>query len=387
VTAPEPALVDRVRARLASRPGGGPASPADVAAALRAEGHVLGGRSLLEVIAALGSELGGLGVLEPLLDDPEVTDILVNAPEDVWVERAGVLQGAGVRFRDEAAVRALAQRLVGCVGRRLDDASPYADVRLPGGLRLHAVLAPVSTRGTCLSLRVPARRRLGLDDLIRLGALDAAAAEVLRRLVVNRVSTLVTGGAGAGKTTVLAAMLSLVPADERVVVVEDSSELRPDHPHQVLLEARPPNVEGAGRIRVADLVRQAVRMRPDRLVVGEVRGEEVVDLLAALNTGHRGGFGTVHANSAADLPARIEALALAAGMGRAAVHAQLAAGVGAVVHLGRDRSGGRRVVEIAVPERDRDGLVHLVTALSFDPGGPRNGPAVAQLDRLLSLVQ
>ena len=387
MTAPEPVLVDRVRARLASRPGGGPATPAGVAAALRAEGHVLGDRSLLAVVAALGSELGGLGVLEPLLDDPDVTDILVNAPGEVWVERAGRLQPAEVRFRDEAAVRALAQRLVGCVGRRLDDASPYADVRLPGGLRLHAVLAPTSTRGTCLSLRVPSRRRLGLDDLVRLGALDVEGARVLRGLVVNRVSTLVTGGAGTGKTTVLATLLSLVPADERLVVVEDSSELRPAHPHQVLLEARPPNVEGAGAVTMADLVRQAMRMRPDRLVVGEVRGAEILDLLTALNTGHRGGFGTVHANSAADLPARVEALALAAGMGRAAAHAQLAAGVGAVVHLCRGPDGVRRVAEVAVPERDGNGFVRLVTAVALEPGGPRAGPAAGQLEALLSVVR
>jgi pilus assembly protein CpaF len=355
-----------------------------VAAALRAEGHVLGDRSLLAVVAALRSELGGLGVLEPLLDGPDVTDILVNGPDEVWVERAGRLRRADVRFRDEAAVRALAQRLAGCAGRRLDDASPFADVRLPGGLRLHAVLAPTSTRGTCLSLRVPAHRRIELDDLARLGAVDEAGTEVLRGLVANRVSTVVTGGAGTGKTTLLGSLLSLVPGDERVVVVEDLAELRPDHPNLVLLEARPPNVEGAGAITVAELVRQAMRMRPDRLVVGEVRGAEVVDLLSALNTGHRGGFGTLHANSPADLPARVEAMSLAAGMGRRAVHAQLAAGVGAVVHLGRAPDGVRRVVEVAVPETGHDGLVRTVTALAWASTGLRPGPAAERLEQLLT---
>ena len=304
----------------------------------------------------------------------------------MWVERAGRLQAAEVRFRDEAAVRALAQRLAGRAGRRLDDAAPCVDARLPGGLRLHAVLAPTSRRGTCLSLRVPARRRLGFDDLVRLGAVDAAGAEVLRRLVHGRVSTLVTGGTGTGKTTVLGTLLSLVPAGERVVVVEDSSELSPAHPHVVLLEARPANVEGAGAVTVAQLVREAMRMRPDRLVVGEVRGPEVVHLLTALNTGHEGGFGTLHANSAADLPARIEALALPAGMGRAGVHAQLASGVGAVVHLERRRDGTRRVAEVAVPERGADGLVRMETAVAFDPLGHRRGPGAEQLERRLRAV-
>src|SRR5690606_25793729 len=222
------------------------------------------------------------------------------------------------------------QRLAGSAGRRLDDASPYVDARLPDGARLHAVLAPVSTRGTCLSLRVPPRRAFSLEELTRVGSLTADGAALLRRMVGAKLAFLVSGGTGSGKTTLLSALLSLVPPAERLVLVEDSRELAPDHPHVVQLEARPPNSEGAGEITVRTLVRQALRMRPDRLVVGEVRGAEVVDLLAALNTGHEGGCGTIHANSAAEVPARVEALGIAAGFSRAAVHSQLAAAVHAI---------------------------------------------------------
>ena len=210
-------------------------------------------------------------------------------------------------------MRRLAQRLAGMAGRRLDDSAPFADLRLPDGSRCHAVLAPVSRPGTSISLRVPPARAFTLDELLDAGTLTPGGAELLQALVAARVAFLVSGGTGSGKTTLLAALLSLVDPAERLVLVEDASELRPDHPHVVALEGRPANVEGAGAIDLRTLVRQALRMRPDRLVVGEVRGAEVVDLLAALNTGHDGGCGTLHANSAVDVPARLEALALAAG--------------------------------------------------------------------------
>ena len=386
MTTPEPALVDRVRARLAVRAGSGPPTSAGVAAALRAEGRVLGGGALRAELAAVESELGGLGVLQSLVEDESVTDILVTSPDEVWVERAGRLERTAVRLRDEAAVRALAQRLAGAAGRRLDDAQPYVDARLPGGVRLHAVLAPTSRRGTCLSLRVHARRPMSLDDLVARRALDDVLAGVVSGLVDARVSTLVTGGTGSGKTTVLGALVGLVPPDQRVVVVEESGELAPVHPHVVLLEARPTNVEGAGAVTVADLLRQALRMRPDRVVVGEVRGAEVAVLLSALNTGHEGCLGTVHANSAADVPARVEALALGAGMRRAAVHAQLAAGLGAVVHLDRSDDGRRVVRAVAVPEPGPDRLTRLVTAWTYDGSASRAGPAAEWLTRRLGHV-
>ena len=291
-------LVQRVRARLLEDGDAVAPSPVRVAAALRAEGRVLGDRAVLAVVGALRDELVGAGPLAVLLTDPDVTDVLVNAPDSVWVDRGRGLERTGVRFADEAAVRRLAQRLASSAGRRLDEAAPWCDVRLADGTRLHAVLPPVARPGTVLSLRVPARRPWTLPALEAAGAVGPRGAQLLRDVVGARLSFLVSGGTGTGKTTLLATLLGLVPAHERVVLVEDLPELVPDHPHVVALAGRAPNVEGAGEVTLRDLVRQALRMRPDRLVVGECRGAEVVDLLAALNTGHEGGCGTVHANSA-----------------------------------------------------------------------------------------
>jgi pilus assembly protein CpaF len=260
---------------------------------------------------------------------------------------------------------------------------PHADARLPDGTRLHAVLPPVSPQGTCLSLRVPPRRTFALDELVAAGSLPPAGAELLQRLVEARVPFLVTGGTGTGKTTVLSTLLSLVAPQERVVLVEDAAELRPSHPHVVRLEARVANAEGAGGVDLATLVRQALRMRPDRLVVGEVRGAEVRELLGALNTGHEGGCGTVHANRAEHLPARIEALAAVAGLPREAAHSQLAAAVDAVVHLARGRDGRRRVAAVALITREPDGGVAALPAASFTPVGLQPGPAAEELERRL----
>lgn len=323
------------------------------------------------------------GALEGLLTEPGVTDVLVNAPDEVWVERGGALERAGVTFADEAAVRRLAQRLASTAGRRLDDGCPFVDAVLPGGVRLHAVLAPVAVRGTALSLRVPRRARFRLEDLVVAGGVPAAVAPWLRALVAARAAMLISGGAGTGKTTLLSALLGCVDAAERIVLVEDTRELDPIHPHVVRLEGRPANVEGAGAIGVHDLVRQALRMRPDRLVVGEVRGAEVIDLLAALNTGHRGGAGTVHANEAAAVPARLEALAVAAGLGRVALHSQLAAALDVVIHLTRDGDGLRRVAELCVVRRGPDALVRLERAIGCTPAGVVAAPALAELVELL----
>ena len=352
-------LLDRVRGTLAAH--GSEPTPARVAAALRADG-VFGDATVLAVVEALRREAVGTGPLDDLLADPLVTDVLVNGPNQVYVDRGKGLERALVRTGDESAVRRLATRLAAVAGRRLDDATPYVDVRLRDGTRFHAVLAPVAAPGTCLSLRVPARKVFGLDELVAAGTVSAAAAGLLRDVLAARLAFLISGGTGCGKTTLLASLLSLVPAGERLVLVEDASELRPDHPHVVRLEARPPNVEGSGEITLRDLVRQALRMRPDRLVVGEVRGAEVVDLLAALNTGHEGGCGTVHANSASDVPARLEALGVAAGLGRDAVHSQLAAALHVVVHLVRGPDGVRRVAEIDVTVREPSGLVRMAPA-------------------------
>jgi pilus assembly protein CpaF len=375
-------LLERVRTVLAATPG--EATPARVAAALRAEGAVLGDAAVLEVTAILRAEIVGAGPLEPLLREPGVTDVLVNRPDEVWVDRGTGLERSTLRLRDEAAVRRLAQRLAAGAGRRLDDAMPWVDARLAGGVRLHAVLPPLSPTGTLVSLRVPARRALTLDDLVAAGSVAPALQGWLRGIVAARLAFLVTGGTGTGKTTVLAALLSLVDVRERLVLVEDSGELRPEHPHVVRLEARPANVEGVGEVALDDLVRQALRMRPDRLVVGEVRGAEVVDLLAALNTGHEGGCGTVHANSPSAVPARLEALGVAAGLGRDALHSQVAAALDLVLHLTRDRSGRRRVAEVDLLRPDTAGRVAAVPALHCDPDGSvRGGPALDGLHELV----
>lgn len=361
-------LSDAVRERLAS--DGGRATTGRVAAALRAEERLLGDREVLALADELCAEYVGAGPLEPLLRFPDVTDVLVNGPDEVWADTGSGLVRTSVRFTDEASLRRLAQRLTAAAGRRLDDAAPYADARLPGGVRLHAVLPPVAAGGTCLSLRLPRRRAFTLDELITARTVPPEGADLLAALIRSRAAFLITGGTGTGKTTLLSSLLSLVDPAERLLLVEDSAELKPAHPHVVRLEARPPNVEGAGGVTLDDLVRQALRMRPDRLVVGEVRGREVVVLLQALNTGHEGGCGTLHANTAADVPARLEALACAAGLTREAVHSQLAAALDVVVHLVRDPGGGRRrVAEICLLRRAPDGLVGAVPAVSFTASG------------------
>ncbi|WP_405958682.1 TadA family conjugal transfer-associated ATPase [Streptomyces phaeochromogenes] len=356
-------LLDGVRQWLAE--SGAEPTPARVAQALREQGRVLGDAEVLGAAERLRSELVGSGPLEPLLGDPSVTDVLVSAPDRVWVDRGGGLELTAVSFPDPAAVRRLAQRLAAVAGRRLDDAHPWVDARLPDGTRLHAVLPPVAVGSTCLSLRVVRPRAFTLPELVVAGTVPPGGDRLLRALLDARLSFLISGGTGSGKTTLLSALLGLVGPGERIVLAEDSAELRPDHPHVVRLESRPANQEGAGLVTLQDLVRQALRMRPDRLVVGEVRGPEVVALLAALNTGHEGGCGTVHANAASGVPARLEALGTAAGLDRAALHSQVAAALSVVLHLVRDRAGRRRIAEVHVLERDPAGLVVTVPALRW----------------------
>ena len=370
-------LLERVRSRLVAHQA--EATPARVMAALRAEGLVLGDDAVLDLVASLRQDLVGSGPLEPLLRDRAITDVLVNGPSDVWIERGQGLVRTDVGFASESDVRRLAQRLAAQAGRRLDESSPCVDARLPDGSRLHCVLPPIATTGTLISLRVPRRVAFTLDDLVAAGSVDEEGAWWLRAIIESRLAFLISGGTGSGKTTVLSTLLGLVPPSERIVIVEDSSELDPPHPHAVRMQSRTSNVEGAGLVTLRDLVRQSLRMRPDRVVVGEVRGAEVVDLLAAMNTGHEGGCATLHANSAADVPARLEALGLMAGLDRLAVHALVAAGIDAVVHLQRGRDGVRRVHGIHVLEREPGGLVRSVPALTTDEGRLVTAPGASRL--------
>jgi pilus assembly protein CpaF len=271
-------LIDRVRERLAAESA--PLRPAVVAAAIRAEsGGVLGDTEVLSSLRMVETELTGAGILEPLLRSDGTTDVLVTAPDQVWIDDGNGLRRSDIRFPDEAAVRRLAQRLAATAGRRLDDAQPWVDAQLSGvvgsgrfSVRLHAVLPPVAAAGTCLSLRVLRPATQDLAALAAAGAIDPDAGRLLLDIIASRLAFLVSGGTGAGKTTMLAAALGAVPGHERIVCVEDAAELAPQHPHLVRLVARAANVEGAGEVTLRQLVRQALRMRPDRIVVGEVRG-------------------------------------------------------------------------------------------------------------------
>ncbi|HEV7195647.1 MAG TPA: TadA family conjugal transfer-associated ATPase [Pedococcus sp.] len=322
---------------------GRPPDQALVAEVAAAQAATLGRGGVAAAAESLASEVLGLGPLESCLSDSRVTDILVNGDGAVWLDRGSGLERSVVELADAATARRLAVRLAGMAGRRLDEGQPWVDGLLPGGVRLHAVLPPLVEGGAHLSLRIPRVQAQGLAALRDAGMFGAWGEDLLGALMAARRSFVVTGGTGCGKTTVLAGMLAEVPVGERIVVVEDVRELSVGHPHVVRLQGRGANVEGQGRVTLVDLVRQALRMRPDRLVVGEVRGAEVREMLAALNTGHEGGCGTVHANTPKDVPARFEALGALAGLGREALQSQLASAVQAVVHVAR--RGRVRVVE------------------------------------------
>nr|WP_239020664.1 TadA family conjugal transfer-associated ATPase [Nakamurella antarctica] len=375
-------LVERVQARLAGE--GGSLTSASVARAVRAEtGVLVSDAEMLRLIRMLLRELVGAGPLTSLLSDPLTTDVVVNGPDDVRVDRGDGWERVSVTFSGEEAVARLARRLAAAADRRLDDAHPYVDASLADGTRLHAVLAPMAASGTCLSLRVLRPTRYDLAALQHQGTFPGLVLPALRAVIQARLAFLVSGGTGTGKTTLLAALLGAVPESERIVTVEDAGELRPNHPHVVRLVARPENVEGAGSIELRELVRQALRMRPDRLIVGEVRGSEVVDLLAALNTGHEGGAGTVHANAVAEVPARLEALASLGGLDRCSLHAQLRGAVQVLIHLRRSVTG-RVVSEIGVLVDNGSGLVQSMTA--FDASG-RPGPGAERLGNMLMAAE
>ena len=306
-----------------------------------------------EARAALGERVlrlaTGLGPLEPLLSDPAVDEVMVNGPDAVYVERGGCLERTAVAFGSEAELAHAIERILAPLGRRVDEGSPLCDARLADGSRVNVVIPPLSLSGPCLTIRRFRARGFSLGDLVEAGTLPVALADFLARCVSARVSMLVSGGTGSGKTTTLSALSGAISGHERIVTIEDAAELRLRQAHVVRLEARPPNLEGRGEVTIRQLVRNALRMRPDRIVVGEVRGPEALDMLQALNTGHDGSLTTVHANSPEDALRRVETLALMAGVGlpHAAVRAQVASAVELVVHQGR-LAGGARVVESAV---------------------------------------
>lgn len=296
-----------------------------------------------------------LAFLRPFLEDPEVSDLFINGEDGLFVDRGHGAERMASWWANEAEVRRLAVRLIALGGRHLDDAAPCVDVRIERGVRVHAVLAPIAVRGTTISIRVPRWDAPDLDALSASGMFSDHGRRRVEALVDERSNVLITGATGAGKTTLLAAMLSRVPAAERIVTIEEVAELRPRHPHHVALEARQANLEGAGGVGLARLVREALRMRPDRLVLGECRGDEIRELLLALNTGHDGGAGTLHARGLAEVPARLEALGALAGMDAMAVGRQAVSALQAVVHVERV-AGRRRVVGIGRLTLDDDRL-------------------------------
>ncbi|GAA1852419.1 hypothetical protein GCM10009796_13080 [Microbacterium koreense] len=291
--------------------------------------------------------------------DDDVTDIFVNGEAGLFVDRGAGALAESTWSAGESDVRDLAVTLIAQGGRHIDDSSPCVDVRLDDGTRVHAVLPPVSVGGTVLSIRIPRLEHPSVERLAQTGMFDASAAAWLRKIVGDRRNILITGAAGAGKTTLLAALLAEAAHTERIVTVEDVAELRVDHPHHVRLEARQANLEGAGAIDLARLVREALRMRPDRLVVGECRGAEVRELLSALNTGHDGGAGTLHANGLDDVAARLEALGALAGLDDHALARQVVSAFDVVLHVARDRDGARRFVAAGRPVRDASGRLSI----------------------------
>jgi pilus assembly protein CpaF len=351
------ALAGELRGRLVERrrseAAAGRDSGGDLRGAVRElvdeEAALLPSRDREEIAARIVRDSVGLGPLEVLLADPGVEEVMVNGPDLVYVERGGQIEATKVRFEDEDDLRNAIERILAPLGRRVDELSPMVDARLGDGSRVNVVIPPLAIDGPAVSIRRFGAQRPGPDELVELGSLTAAQRQLLETAVGARRSVLVCGGTGSGKTTLLNALSSFIAAGERVVTIEDAAELRLQQPHVVRLESRPAGVEGRGEVTIRDLLRNALRMRPDRIVIGEVRGAEALDLLTALNTGHDGALSTVHANSPADALSRLETLALMAGVGlpHAAVAEQVQRGIDLVVHLERRPDGSRRVSEIA----------------------------------------
>ncbi|MGD9798354.1 MAG: CpaF family protein [Acidimicrobiia bacterium] len=316
---------------------------------LLAEGAPLTPDEVQRLHAEVVDDVLGFGPLEPFLDDDDVTEVMVNGTRPVYVERKGKLHETDVRFTEEAHLRRVIDRIVGAIGRRVDESSPMVDARLPDGSRVNAVIPPLSVDGPTLTIRKFSKERWGSDDLVGFGTMTASVAEFLASCVAGRLNVLVSGGTGTGKTTLLNVLSSFIPEDERIVTIEDAVELRLQQDHVVRLESRPANLEGRGKVEIRDLVRNALRMRPDRIIVGEVRGAEALDMLQAMNTGHDGSLCTVHANAPRDSLNRLETMVLMAGfdLPSRAIREQIASALDVIVQIARLRDGSRRVVKIA----------------------------------------
>jgi pilus assembly protein CpaF len=323
------------------------------------------------IVKEIQNEVFGLGPLEPLLSDPTISDILVNGPESVFVERSGRLEKTIVHFKDNDHLLRIIERMLSAVGRRIDELTPYADARLPDGSRVHAIIPPLALDGPTISIRRFAVDPLDHRDLIMVGTLTEECAAVLRGIVKSRMNVLISGGTGCGKTTLLNVMSGFIPTNERVITIEDSAELQLKQEHVVRLETRPPNVENRGKVSQRDLVINSLRMRPDRIVIGEVRGEEALDMLQAMNTGHDGSLTTIHANSAPDAMTRIETMVAMSGLDLPiqAVRQQIASAIDIVVQLTRFNDGTRRLLSLMEVEGIQDGRLVMNEIFKFDHQG------------------
>ena len=308
----------------------------------------LSAQEKLLIVRQIGDSVLGLGPLEPFVRDPEVTEIMVNGWDSIYVERAGKLYWTGAKFHDDGQLRRTIDKIVAKVGRRIDESSPYCDARLPDGSRVNAIIPPLSIDGAALTIRKFSADPYQAEDLISFGTLTRPVVELLEACVRGRLNMLVSGGTGAGKTTTLNVLSSFLPDDERILTIEDAAELRLQQPHVVRLEYRPPNIEGKGEVSIRDLVRNALRMRPDRIVVGEVRGGEALDMMQAMNTGHDGSISTIHCNSPRDALARLETMAMMAGMdiGIRAIREQISSALQVIVHQSRMKDGSRRITHV-----------------------------------------
>ena len=300
------------------------------------------------IIQQIGDTILGLGPLEPFIRDPEITEVMVNGHRNVYIERAGKIYRTDAEFRSDADLRRAIDKIVARVGRRVDESSPYVDARLADGSRVNVIIPPLAVHGPALTIRKFSADPFSAEDLVEFGTMTPNLVKLLQACVRGRMNILVSGGTGAGKTTMLNVLTGFLPEDERIITIEDSAELRPQQEHVVSLEFRPPNIEGEGEVTIRDLVRNALRMRPDRIVVGEVRGGETLDMLQAMNTGHDGSISTIHANSPRDVLSRLETLALMAGMELTvrAIREQVAAAVDLIVHVSRMQDGVRRITHV-----------------------------------------
>jgi pilus assembly protein CpaF len=328
----------------------------------------LSAQEKLLIVRQIGDSVLGLGPLEPYVRDPEVTEIMVNKWDTIYVERAGKLFWTGTKFHDESQLRRTIDKIVGKVGRRVDEASPYVDARLPDGSRVNAVIPPLAVDGPALTIRKFAADPYQADDLVEFGTMSSATAKFLEACVRGRINIMVSGGTGAGKTTTLNVLSSFIPDDERIITIEDAAELRLQQPHVVRLESRPPNIEGRGAVTIRDLVRNSLRMRPDRIVVGECRGPEALDMLQAMNTGHDGSISTIHSNSPRDSLSRLETITMMAGMELSprSVREQISSAIQLIVHQSRMKDGSRRITHVTEVAGMESDVITLQDLFAFD---------------------